>query len=147
MSIETLQADLKEIIKQAAPGDSPGVDAVWSFLKDNMLPWMENFVEEVGEMDGAFDALVNASEDVLHTESAQVFVGLIASGAVLIRELETRIGNDQRIMGLIREYKAVSKEATALLEEITLPDPEDDDDDDDDDDDEEKAETKEGPAQ
>lgn len=131
MSIETLQDDLKEIIKRAAPGperdESP--TGAWSFMADNVLPWLETLIDEVGEMDAAIYAAVHGTEDVLHTESAQVFVGLIASGAVLIRELETRIGNDQRILGLIREYKTVSKEATALLQEITVPDDEDDQDD------------------
>lgn len=125
MSIETLQSDLKEIIARAKPGPGPetrGADAAWSFITNDLLPWMETLTDEIGQMDEAVYAAVQGTEDVLHSDSAELIVGLIASGAVLIRELETRIGNDQRVLALIREYKTISKEVSSLVEEITIPD-------------------------
>jgi hypothetical protein len=47
---------------------------------------------------------------------------------VLVRELENRIGGDQRLAVLIKEYKKVSREASELLEEVTIPDDPDDED-------------------
>lgn len=124
MSIDQLAQDLKGIASKA--GDLATIDDVKKYLQEELLAWLESFVQETAEMDMAIEAVVDGAEDMLHSESSQVFTGLIASGAFLVRELETRIGNDQRIHKLIKEYKQVSKEAAQLLEEITIPDPDPD---------------------
>ncbi len=126
MSIETLKLDLKQITEQAQiVSTGPEVAA---FLQNNLLPWFESLIEEVSEMDDSIEDVVHQSVDVLHEDSAEVFAGIIASGTIIASELQTRVGNDARLLAVIREWRALAKQGTEILDEIVIPDDEDGDD-------------------
>jgi len=143
--VEQLQTDLTAILDTLNAHPPQSVPGLVLFLQDNLLPWMASAAGEMKEMDSAIedlDDIVHANVDVLHTENAQVFAAVIASGLALALELSQRIGNDQRLLKVIAEYRKVAKESEALLEEITVPDnPEDQEDEDDDEDEEPKEKT------
>jgi hypothetical protein len=131
MSIETLKQDLAEVIKAAPrsnPGFTPGIDDVLSFLNNNILPWLESATEELAGVDEVVDDLVHQTPDVLHSENAELFGGIIVTGRALVAELRQRIGNDQRVGKLIKEWTALADEGMSVIEEIVIPDDEDGDD-------------------
>lgn len=122
MSIAQLKQDLTQITEAATASN---LDPA-AYMRDNLLPWMESLVNEVNEMDGAIEDLVHESADVLHEENGAVFAGIIAGGLALATELAQRAGNDPRLIKIIREYRDLAKQGSAILEEIVLPDDEDD---------------------
>lgn len=132
MSIEQLKTDW-DLIKQSAAekfGKSPALataNDLAQFLSGDLLPWMESFLEEVAEIDESVGTLVLKQDDVLHEESAEVFAGIIASGRVLIgTELRTRVGNDRRLLKAIEEWMGLAEDGEAILNDVTVPDPDDD---------------------
>ena len=133
MSIETLKHDLKQITERAA-AMSTGAE-VAAFLRDELLSWLDSLIDEVGEMDASIEDVVHQSVDVLHEESAQVFAGIITSGTVIAAELQTRVGNDRRLLEVIREFRVLTKQGTEILNEIVIPDDDGDDEDDNEDED------------
>ena len=125
MSIETLKQDLKQVtlaIQKDALGPLVSAEDLAKFLRDNLLPWLEAAAEEVGEMDESIEDLVHQTPDVLHTDSSELFASVIAGGILLVNELRTRVGNDGRLLKLIREWTVQAKQAGELLEDITIPD-------------------------
>jgi len=124
MSIEQLQQDLKQVAEAAkalaGPLVTPSEIAV--FLRDNLVPLIESHIGESAEMDESIYGLVQEAEDVLHEDNAAVFAGIITSGAVLVTELGHRAGNDQRLLKLIKEWRALAKQGEQILEDITIPD-------------------------
>ncbi len=126
MSIEQLREDLKQIT--GAAGGMAGDIGVASFLQDNLLPWLESLTHEVSEMDGAIEDLVHESADVLHSENAAVFAGIIAGGLAIAAELTTRIGNDQRLLAVVRDFRQLAVQGREILEEIVIPDEDEDED-------------------
>lgn len=136
MSIEQLKNDLNQITNscESTSEDSPSLK---SWMVNNLLPWAAALTDEMEEMDGVLEEVVEQSEDVLHTESGQVFAGIIAGGLVIATELGQRAGNDQRVLKLIKEFRALAQKGTDLLEEIVIAEsPAEDDDAEDDDGDE-----------
>jgi hypothetical protein len=95
---------------------------VGSFLRDELLPFAETLVGEIGEMDEAIDDLVHQTPDVLHTESATVFASVLAAGSAIAAELRTRAGNDARLLRALREFDALVKEAKVILDDIVISD-------------------------
>lgn len=122
MSIEQLKTDLKSISQQVAANPPDTTPAVVTFLQDNLIPWLESFVDETQEMDESIADLVHQAVDVLHPESAAVFASIIAGGLALASELATRAGNDARLLKAIKEYRDLAKQGRVLLEELTLID-------------------------
>lgn len=132
MSIDTLKEDLDQVVKAAPTGALvTGVD-VAAFLTDNLLPLLQAFCGELSEQDACIEDLVSKSAEVLHTDSAAVFAGIIASGVAIAAELRTRAGNDRRLLAMIKEFGDLALEGKELLEDIVIPDDEDDDDDEED---------------
>jgi hypothetical protein len=132
MSIESLKQDFATIVMTSAPRATPErpVEAadIAAFLNNNLLPWLENATEELGGIDEVVEDLVHQTPDVLHTENAELFAGLIVAGRVLMAELKARIGTDQRVGNLIKEWNALANEAMTVIDEILIPDEEDDED-------------------
>jgi hypothetical protein len=126
MSIEQLKTDLKQVI-QACPADPAEIPG---YLQNYLLSWLEATCDEIGEMDDAIENLVHESEDILHSDNAAMFAGVITSGMVLATELAARAGNDQRLLKVIKEFRALAKQASDVLEEITIPDDDEEEEDD-----------------
>lgn len=122
MSLEQLRQDFK-LVAAAIPS-SP--EALGRFMADNLIPWLDGLLTEIGEQDEAIEDLVNHSADVLHEESAEVFAGIIAGGRAIAAELKTRAPTDRRILKLCSEYLELCTEGQALLEDITYIDPDPD---------------------
>jgi hypothetical protein len=127
MSVETLKQDLEQVIASIPQGPLTTAVDLAGFICNNLVPFVENIVDELVEQDECIGALVNESEDILHEENAEVFAGIIASGKVLIGELRVRIGNDKRVLGLIREYEILAAKGARILTEIVIPDDDADD--------------------
>jgi hypothetical protein len=135
MSIDESKTDLQKIITALTSTPPATALELTSFLQDNLLPWLEALTHEVGEMDQAIEDLVHESVDVLHSENAAVFAGVVAGGLALATELATRIGGDQRLLAVIRDFRRLAVQAKEILEEIVIPDDEEDGPDEDDEED------------
>lgn len=129
MSIETLKEDAKRVIAALPTGITVTADQLSAFMRDNLLPLAESLIEEIGEVDGVVDDLVHQTQEVLHDESAEVFAGIITGGEVLVTELRTRCGNDQRILTLIRAWLELAKRGKQILEDVVVPEEYEDDED------------------
>lgn len=125
MSIVQLQEDLLAVTNAIPQGPLVSAADLSNYLKNNLVPLLSATVSELEEMDGAIGDIVNQTEDVLHQESAEVFMGIIASGLLLINELATRVGDDRRLLGAIKEWRKVAKKGEELINNITIPDDED----------------------
>jgi hypothetical protein len=126
MSIETLQADFQRLEQAVEKPDNPSAEGAWAFLRDNLVPWMGTLATEIAEMDEAIEEAYHGMPDVLHEEVAEVFAGIIASGAILVTELRKRVGNDQRLLAMIKEWNKLAEQGKEILEEITIADPDPD---------------------
>lgn len=123
MSIEDLQTEFERIEKIVAEPPRGGeAEAAWALLRDSVVPFLSLLVEEIGEMDEAIEEAYHDMPDALHTENAKVFAGIIASGTVLSQELRKRVGNDRRLIDLIKEWNQIAAQGREILEEITVPD-------------------------
>lgn len=132
MSIEQLKADWDMVKQRAAEKfKTPALTTsseIAQFMTEDFLPWTEAFLDEVAEIDESVGDLVVKQEDVLHEDSAEVFAGLITSGRVLIgTELRARCGNDRRLLKAIDEWMSLSQDGEAILNDVTIPDPDDED--------------------
>lgn len=125
MSIEQLQADLEQVATACPTGPLVSAPDVADFLRNNLIPFIAAHVGETSEMDEAIDNLVHQEPDILHEETAGVFASIITSGRVLADELYKRIGTDQRLRALIKEYRDLAAKGSEILDEITVMDPED----------------------
>lgn len=125
MSIESLKDDLKRMTERVT-GMVEG-ESVLAFLRDHLVPCLETVGDEMDEMDEAIEDIVHDAPDVLHTDSAAVFAAVIASGLTIAGELLTRVGDDRRLIALIREFRAKCAEGKEILEEITIAEAEEGD--------------------
>jgi hypothetical protein len=135
MSIRQSKTDLQQIVTELTSTPPATALELTSFLQDNLLPWLEALTHEVGEMDQVIEDLVHESVDVLHSDNAAVFAGVIAGGLALATELATRIGGDQRLLAVIRDFRQLAVQAKEILEEIVIPDDEEEEEDEDEDED------------
>ena len=148
MSIENLKADLKanltnlpsELSSLSTTGD------IVNHLKNTFWPFVENVVEEMGEIDAAVAELYENSDDILTYETGKLFMGFAVGAKLLVDELKA-VTKDPAKLKAIAEWEALGKQVVQAIEEITLPedpdgdlidgddeDPDDDEDDDDEDD-------------
>lgn len=125
MSIEQLKEDLKAVIGRVPTGPLTTAAEIGGYLKNDLLPFIESTVGEMEEMDGTIEDLVNQAQDVIHDATAQVFLGIITSGLLLVRELRTRVGSDRRLLDACKEWEDLARQGSELLEDITIPDDED----------------------
>lgn len=132
MSIETLKEDLKAVAGALPTGPLTTAAEMATYMKNNLLPFIESTVTEMEEMDGTIEDLVTQTPDVLHEEAAATFMGVITGGLALVAELEglaAKTGDSQRLKPLIKEWRDLAEQASELIEDITIPDPDADPDD------------------
>ncbi len=141
MSIETLKQDLKENLASLASIEATP-EALKAHLQNSLWPFFEAALDEMDEIDGAVQDMLEEMPDMIHEETAEVFAQIITKGIALMAELRKRAGNDPRILKLVKEWSELAAQGTEILEETTLPDGEDDEDEDED----EGDEPDEGPA-
>lgn len=128
MTMESLQGDLKEVqagIKKL--GSQPTSGEIAMFLRDTLVPFLENHVtESAGQEDMLADILEQADE-ILHSESAELFGAVITGGLFIAEELKKRIAGDIKLKKAIEEFEDNARNAASVLEEITIPDEDEDD--------------------
>ena len=137
MSMETLAADLKANIAEAAKlSGLSSMEEVTRHLKDVLWPTLEAVVEEMKEIDGCVADMVHGAPEMLHPESGEVFAGVIAGAVAVSAALKQRITREAEpaLYKVIDELEANCVEANGILEDIVLEEVDDDDDDDEDED-------------
>jgi hypothetical protein len=125
VSIDTLKQDLEQVVSSIPQGPLATAADVADYLRNNLVPFVSNVVDEISEVDDCVAALVDESEDILHEDSGEVFAGLIESGKALVGELRIRVGGDKRVLGLIRAYEILAAKGLQILADIVVPDPDD----------------------
>jgi hypothetical protein len=123
MTMQQLLSDLAEVKKALPSAPLASSDDIATYLKHNLIPFIEAHVAETAEMDEALANLVEHEADLLHEETAAVFVSLIMSGREVARELAARMGNDQRLHKLLTEFRELCKQGEEILNEVTVEDP------------------------
>lgn len=126
MSVEQLIADLSTLV-QAVKGFGPLTSApdIGAFLKQQLVPFVESMATELVEVNSDIEDLVFKSNDILHADTAELFVGVCVSGRVLMKELEQRAGNDRRVLDMIKEWRNLATQAEQVVKDITYIEPED----------------------
>jgi hypothetical protein len=148
VSIDTLKQDLKQVVESIPQGPLVTAADLADYIRTNLVPFVSNLVDELSEVDDCIGALVNEAEDILHEDNAKVFAGIIASGNLLVSELRIRVGNDKRVLSLVREYEILAAKGVQILGDIVVPDdPDEDPDDPDDDDDDSEVGAGSAPKQ
>lgn len=127
MTMESLQGDLKEVqIGVKKLGTTPTSLDIANFLRDTLVPFLENHVaESAGQEDMLADILEQADE-ILHSESAELFGAVITGGLFIAEELKKRIAGDIKLKKAIEEFEDNARNAASVLEEITIPDEDED---------------------
>lgn len=130
MTMESLQGDLKEVqsgVKKL--GTTPTSTDIGAFLRDMLVPFLENHVTESTEQESMLADILEQADEILHSESAELFGAVITGGLFIAEELKKRVGGDIKLRKAIDEFEDNAKNAAAVLEEITIPDDEEDQDD------------------
>jgi hypothetical protein len=124
--MEQLKTDLKkngDNLSRMGPLTTTG-DLV-SFLRDTLWPTIEALVDETAEIDGCVEDILHGAEDILQSETAQLFAGLIVGGVALVAELKKRLRPDEtKLLAAIGEFEQLAGVAREALEEITVPEAE-----------------------
>lgn len=126
--VETLRSDLQGIQERFRAGTDRSAEALWNLLGDEIFPFLESLTNEMGEMDEALEEVAEGMPEALHAETSAVFVGIIASGRVLIADLARRIGNTEpKLSAAIREWRKLAQEGEQILQNVTVVVEEEDD--------------------
>lgn len=125
--IDKLKQDLAMVAQRCPSGALVATADFSGYLVNDLLPFLGNIVEEIEAQDGVIEDLVRGTSEVLHTDSAEKLAALIVTGTALASELRTRAGNDRRLLELVKTWQTQAAEATALIEDVTIPDEEEDD--------------------
>jgi hypothetical protein len=142
VSIETLQDDLKANMASVRQmNDLTTAGEIVSHLKNTFWPFMESAVDEMVQLDGCVEDLLNHAEDILQPETGALFLGLITGGLGLVGELRRRLtpSDDPKLLAAIAEFEKNANEATEVLTEITIPMQDEDEDEEDDEGDEDEG--------
>lgn len=136
MSIDTLKADLKANLQSiAALGAEADIATVIRWLKDTWA-FIESHVEETVEIDEAVGALMEEAVEVIHTDTASVFVAVNAGAMTVLTALRQRLDPskeaDVELGRVCDELAANCNNAKQILEEIVIDDDDEDDDEEDD---------------
>ncbi len=125
MGIEQLKEDLEGVVSRCPSGPLTTAAEMAKYQKDDLLPILSGILEEISDMDAALGAVVEQSEDLLHEESAAVFAGIIESGRLLAKEIQSRPVTPE-LQKLVEQFLAQADEGEALLDEITYESPPED---------------------
>lgn len=124
-TIETLQEDLRANMSAARElNAASSVGDLAEHIKNTMWPFMEAVVEQVEELDGCVEDLLNQTEDILQPETGAQFVAVVQSALVLMGELKKRLGpgpDDQKVDAAVTEFFGNANDMIAMLQEITVP--------------------------
>lgn len=142
-----IERDIVEIVAEAKKLNALStVQELVTFLKSNLVPFMETHVAETVQQADALDDLIGQADDILQPETAQIFAGVIMGGVAMaakVRELAPKAPTGKLADAVLEQqvaaYEALCKQAGDLLPEITLDrsdEYEDADEDDEDDEDE-----------
>lgn len=146
MPIDTLRDDLKA--NMMALKDLNALSSnedIIKHLKNVLWPYMESMVDQIEDVDGCVEDLLNHAEDILQPETGALFLAVITGAVSLANELKARLTPaDTKLAAAIAELEKNANEATAVLTEITIPveDDEEDDEDEDGDDAEDEDEVE-----
>lgn len=155
MTMEQLAEDWKVLrarAKEKLTSLATSAD-IATFLRGDLLPFLENHVQQSVEMDGCIEDLMYKQDDALQPETASIFAGVILGGLAMAEKLEAlspKGGDgklaDAQLAKMIDEFRNLCRGAQTTLAEITIPedpdavdedadeDGEDDEDEDEDDD-------------
>ncbi len=147
MSIEQLKSDAAAVVAALPSGPLISAADMVAYMKNNLMPLIADFVEELGEMDGAIAELVSGAADVLHTDSSMVFLTLIEGAAKIIADLQAALVKfgaavPGEIAQAIKEWNGLAAEGRQILEDVTFDDDDGPDDDSDDEDQDDEESTK-----
>ncbi len=129
MALEDLQQDLASNRAEAqrllaSDPENPLI----KHLVNTLWPYQEAVIEEIAEQAEALDELQDQTGDMIQAETAGVFAAVILANQRLADELEKKLGpSEVELRGFIANSRAAARDASELLEEITIP-PDDDDD-------------------
>lgn len=119
--VETLKGDLQGILERFHAGTDRSAEALWNLLGNEVFPFLESLTNEMGEMDETLEEVAEGMPEALHAETSAVFVGIIASGRVLIADLARRIGNTEpKLSAAIREWRKLAQEGEQILQNVTV---------------------------
>lgn len=149
MSIEEIRSDYAAICGQLAdmnPALTSTSDVVL-FLRNNLVPFQENLIAELAEMDETVSDIYHRADDILQPETGGMFAAVIAGGMGFANQLKARLTkspDDQKLVAAIKEWEKLAMEACETLDEITIPDADDDEDEDEEEGDEDEDDGDEG---
>jgi len=130
MSIETLRHDLSECMQEArALTGASTIAELVTHLQLTLWPLLASMSDELADIDEGLGDLYEGAEDILQPDTGRHLLALIAGAGVLVGELEKRVGNDQKILLAIREWKALAKRMAATVQEVTIDETESDEED------------------
>lgn len=164
MTMEQLAEDWKGLKARAKESLGPMASSadIAKFMRMELLPFLENHVQQSIEMDGCIEDMMYKQDDVLQPETASIFAAVIVGGRALadvVVELAPK-GPDGKLADAslaekLKTFLQMAMGAERTLEEITLPedpddadegedDPDEDDEGDEDDADDEDDQDDEG---
>ena len=139
MSVETLQEDYKANVASLKDLNAmSSVDDIINHLKNTLWPFQESVLEQLEDLDGCVEDLLNNAEDILQPETGAKFLAVATGGLMLVNELKRRLqpADDPKLSAAIAEFETNANEMVATLNDITIPVLDDDEEDDEDGDDE-----------
>lgn len=146
VDIETIRADLAANTQAAKDLNALStIDDIANHLKNTVWPFQECLVDQLEDLDGCIEELMNHEADILQPETGAQFLAVFTSGLLLVGELKKRLGpGDDKLRQAIGEFENNTAEATAILTDITIPeiDDEEDEDADEEDDDEDEGDAE-----
>jgi hypothetical protein len=122
MTMEQLLSDLEQNGKDLAKlGPNSSTAEVVAFLQMTLWPSVVALAEQTEEIDGCVADILEAHEDILQPETAQVFAGIIAGGMVLVAELKKRLKPEEsKILQAVDEFEKLCAHGSEALAEITI---------------------------
>ncbi len=138
MSIEELKSDhaaIEDKIRSMVPALTTAPELA-SFLQNELMPLLGNFVSELAEMDDTVQDIYTGADDILQPETGGLFAAAISGAMGILTVLEKRLVatnlEDAKILKALKEWKPIATEALETIQEITIPDTDDDEGDEDD---------------
>lgn len=123
MTVETLQEDLKANVASLKDLTAlSSVDDIVNHLKNTLWPFQESVLEQLEDLDGCVEDLLNNAEDILQPETGAKFLAVASGGLTLVAELKKRLQpGDEKLSAVIAEFEANANEMVGILNEITIP--------------------------
>jgi predicted RecB family endonuclease len=92
VTVETLQEDLKANVASLKDLTAlSSVDDIVNHLKNTLWPFQESVLEQLEDLDGCVEDLLNNAEDILQPETGAKFLAVASGGLTLVAELKKRL--------------------------------------------------------